>query len=160
METYFYMFAKCRGFALLQERLLLHHVSQIFSWSIQWQSLHCQLFLHLKTFILTRISQGKTPNVRRQKFVSNSLQYLDHNIDEMLPVPSMISVVGSTSYEQGSTDAGTDSSSARAGRDTWLELSPEPRGCPFSKAPSSFGMESSPSVHSWRKEEWQKKRHK
>lgn len=97
---------------------------------------------------------------KHQKLVSNSLEYPHHNINEMLPVPSMISVVGSTSYEQGSTDAGTDSSSARAGRDTWLELSPEPRGCPFSKAPSSFGMESSPSVSSRRKEEWQKKRHK
>lgn len=90
-----------------------------------------------------------------KKLVSNSLEYLHHNVNKMLPVPSMISVVGSTSYEQGSTDAGTDSSSARAGRDTWLELStcPEPRGCPFSKAPSSFGMESSPSVHSQKKAE-------
>lgn len=82
--------------------------------------------------------------------------------NKTLPVPSMISVVGSTSYEQGSPGAGPDSSSARAGRDTWLELStcPEPRGCPFSKAPSSFGMESSPSVHSWKKAEWQEKTHK
>lgn len=100
-----------------------------------------------------RISQGWTPNVRSQKLVINSLQYLHHNVHKMLPVPSTISVVGSTSYEQGSPGAGPDSSSARAGRDTWLELRtcPEPKGCPFSKAPSSSGMESSPSVHSWRK---------
>lgn len=101
----------------------------------------------------------KTPNARSQKLVLNSLEYLLRNAEKVLPVPSMISVVGSTSYEQGSPDAGPDSSSARAGRDTWLELStcPEPRGCPFSKAPSSFGMESSPSVQSWKKAERQQR---